>query len=90
MHLLTVLLSTCLVLGASSKPVTLSCNNHCSAVFLLCDQQSASMKETFNCIKVEWSCKTKCAEHMLKAAEMKDRKRAALHYDSFHFDVKKM
>ena len=83
--------------GCMARPysLTTSCYNHCSALFLLCDQQSRSMRETFNCIRVEWRCKDRCGRRLIdlltstnKGAEDKrDRKtrKGSYIYDVFQF-----
>ena len=48
--------------GGSKTADLVNCYNLCSAEFLLCDQQSKSMRETFNCIRLEWECKNRCGD----------------------------
>ena len=35
------------------------------------------MKETFQCTKVEWKCKTRCAEKVLRLAGLKEGEKAS-------------
>ena len=63
--------------GMASRSINNNCYNHCSAVFVLCDQQSKSMRETFNCIRLEWNCRSECARRMLTNGKTDDQFGAA-------------
>ena len=57
-------------IGVSSLPLE-NCNNMCSGIFKLCNQQTEDMEDVYQCLVDEQKCKVECYKRRVNFLEFR-------------------